>query len=350
MKSYGATVLHTPDPARDPALEPCPRRGPPGHWPDFTTYFLRYPRGLREVVRVVFGASGPGAGAFVDRLVVALHAADGALTVERGRVLVPSDPATQVVFAYWDDPEAHRRWVASRGAELDGDDVAWWAETAELPLTHTETHFGVRTRQTGLGRIPGTEHQFCPMVGYWGSARDRIPASADDELEPGAWVPEAVGDGLDRRVVAPHNVATIRTSQDWCDAPDDHVEWYRNEVEPTLRAGVEHLCAQADDAGCISARYVRETDLDGRDVDRTCVLASFRSLGDLERWARDHPTHHAIFVSGMEMVRRFGEQLGIRLFHEVSVLPEGRYRGRYRGDDAQAGLLRRLAADAPSRS
>lgn len=348
MKSYGATVLDHPASGRDPDLEPRPRRAPPGHWPDFTTYYLRYPAGLREVVRVVFGASGPSAAAFVDRLIAALHGADGPMSIERGRVLVPRDPATQVVFAYWDDAEAHRRWVADWAGPGVECGVAWWCETAELPLTHTETHFGVRVRQTGLGRIAGTEHEFCPMVGYWGSARDRIPASADDDLLPGASVPAVGGGPGDRRVVAPHNAATIRTSQDWCGAPADHVEWYRTEVEPTLRAGVEHLCAQADDAGCISARYVRETDLEGRDVDRTCVLASFRSLGHLELWARDHPTHHAIFVSGMAMVRRFGEQLGIRLFHEVSALPEGRYRGRYVACDAQEGLLRRLAGDAPN--
>lgn len=349
MTSYGAFVSDSDEALRDPALEPRPRRAPPGHWPDFTTYHLRYPRGLREVVRVVFGASGSGAPAFVRRLVVALQADDGALTVERGRVLVPEDPATLVVFAYWDDRDAHRRWCAAHEAGLFGEGgVDRWYETAHLPLTHTEAHFGVRTRETGLGRIAGTEHEFCPMVGYWGAARDRIPASADDDLLPGGSVPEVVGEPGDRRVVAPGNAATIRTSQDWCGAPADHVAWYRAEVEPTLRAGVEHLCVHADDAGCISARYVRETDLDGRDLDRTCVLASFRSLGDLERWARDHPTHHAIFVSGMEMVRRFGEQLGVRLFHEVSVLPAGRYEGRYRGRNGQEGLLRRLAGDAPN--
>lgn len=344
MTSYGATVSDHVDAASDPDLEPRPRRGPPGYWPDFTTYYLRYPPGMRDVVRVVFGVSSDGSPAFVARVVEALQGTDGARTVERGRVIVPEDSGTLLVFAYWDDTAAHARWAAAptTACALARDEGAsWWCETADLPLTHTEAHFGVRTRETGLGRLPGTEHAFCPMVGYWGSGRDRIPAAADDEFVPGAGT-SAVGEPDDRRTVAPAHVATIRTSQDWQGAPLDHLEWYREEVEPVLRAGVEFLSGEPDEARCLTALYVQETDLDGVDVDRTCVLAHFRSLDDLEGWARDHPTHHAIFASGMQMVRRFGEDLGIRLFHEVSVLPEGRFRGRYVRCADDTGLLRRF--------
>jgi hypothetical protein len=42
----------------------------------------------------------------------------------------------------------------------------------------------------------------------------------------------------------------------------------------------------------------------------------------------------------MEMVRRFGEDLGIRLFHEVSVLPAGRFEASYVGCGDGAGILR----------
>jgi aldoxime dehydratase len=327
--------------ATDPELEPRPRNAPPGHWPDFTTYYLRYPVGTREVVRVTIGAE---AGAFIDRAIAALGGPDAPLTLERGRVMVPADPRTEVLFAYWDQPDAHRRWSegdACRRLFADDAAPAHWRETAFLPLTHTEAHFAQQTRETGLGRVPGTEHAFCPMVGYWGAGRDRIPIAADDPLDPGPSVPPPSSPRPgELSVVAPENLCTIRTSQDWQDAPAEHLDWYREAVEPVLRAGVEHLHAEPLDSGCLSVRYIRETDLDGADTDRTCVLAHFRSMGHLEEWARDHPTHHAIFEAAMEMVRRFGEDLGIRLFHEVSVLPAGRFEASYVGCADDTGVLR----------
>jgi len=202
----------------DPELEPRPRNAPPGHWPDFTTYYLRYPVGIREVVRVTIGAEGDDASGFIDRAVEALRGPDAPLTLERGRVMVPADPHTEILFAYWDDLDAHRRWSEGDacGRLFDAARPAHWRETAFLPLTHTETHFAQQTRETGLGRVPGTQHAFCPMVGYWGSARDRIPVAADDALEPGSQVPapRREGDG-ELSVVAPANICTIRTSQDW---------------------------------------------------------------------------------------------------------------------------------------
>jgi aldoxime dehydratase len=316
--------------ALDPAMEPRPRNMPAGHWPDFTTYFLRYPIGMRQVMRVAIGASGPGAGEFVERAIGSMEGADAPLTLERGRVMVPAEPGTQILFAYWEDLAAHGRWAHGAEGLFAGDGPPRWCETALLPLTHTEAHFSQQTRETGLGRVSGSEHAFCPIVGYWGSGRDRIPAAADDALDPGP-----AGSGTISRagdvvtMVAPANLCTIRTSQDWQGAPADHLAWYQEEVEPVLRAGVEHLHANPVDSGCLSVRYIRETDLAGEDLERTCVLAEFGSLGHLESWAQDHPTHHAIFEVAMKMVRRFGEELGIRLFHEVSVLPAGQFRARY---------------------
>jgi hypothetical protein len=298
-------------------------------------------------MRVAIGASGPGAADFIDAAIASMQGADAPLTLERGRVMVPADPPAQVLFAYWDDLAAHGRWAQGPAAErlfAAGDDgPPRWCETALLPLTHTEAHFSQQTRETGLGRVPGTHHAFCPMVGYWGSGRDRIPIAADDPLEPGPVEPGAVAkDGALVTLVAPPNLCTIRTSQDWQGAPPEHLDWYEREVEPVLRAGVEHLHAEPGDSGCLSVRYIREIDLAGADLDRTCVLAEFRSLGDLEAWARDHPTHHAIFGAAMKMVRRFEEDLGIRLFHEVSVLPAGQFQARY--VDCGDAVMKRASA------
>jgi aldoxime dehydratase len=62
---------------------------------------------------------------------------------------------------------------------------------------------------------------------------------------------------------------------------------------------------------------------DGRPVERTFGMGWWRSLADLERWAESHPTHVAIFGVAMRYLSTLGPTARLRLYHEVSVVPDG---------------------------
>ena len=47
--------------------------------------------------------------------------------------------------------------------------------------------------------------------------------------------------------------------------------------------------------GCCSCRFMEEVEDDGQKSARSFGFAWFLTLGHLERWAKSHPTHLAIY-------------------------------------------------------
>lgn len=86
-------------------------------------------------------------------------------------------------------------------------------------------------------------------------------------------------------------------------------------------------------------RFAQETDREGMPLKRTFGLGYFLTLGHLEKWAATHPTHLAIFSRFLTMVRKYGVDLKLRLWHEVSVLPGGGQIFEYINCNPETGLL-----------
>jgi hypothetical protein len=57
----------------------------------------------------------------------------------------------------------------------------------------------------------------------------------------------------------------------------------------------------------------------GDPVDKSFGMSWWRSLADLDRWAKDHPTHKAIFGQAMKYPLHHGSSRPLRLYHEVTV-------------------------------
>jgi aldoxime dehydratase len=70
---------------------------------------------------------------------------------------------------------------------------------------------------------------------------------------------------------------------------------YLDDVEPVLRAGLDFLRDEGRTVGCYANRYMRVIDDHGDAVDKRFGMSWWHSLADLDRWAKDHPTHKAIF-------------------------------------------------------
>lgn len=73
-----------------------------------------------------------------------------------------------------------------------GKSIGIWIEHISTPLERLETNYAGLHERPGLANLPGTKRERHELSAYWGAARDRIPASAEDLFAvPGTKLPEA---------------------------------------------------------------------------------------------------------------------------------------------------------------
>jgi aldoxime dehydratase len=255
-----------------------------------------------------------------------------------------------ITAAYWTDPESYARWKKDSGFE------AWWndperltdrrgqfREVLTIPTDRFETIFS-------HGILVGVAKNGSEVVGpirehnYWGSMRDRLLVSVDDDLTsvygehlPRLGAKETTGRRL--RIKAPANLAIIRSGQDWTNCTGDELDEYNDAMRPALVEGMTFLRDNPDQTGCCEMRFAQETDREGTPLKRTFGLGYFLTLRHLEQWAATHPTHLAIFGKFLTMVRKYGVNLKLRLWHEVSVLPSDGQVFEYVNCNRETGLL-----------
>jgi aldoxime dehydratase len=73
-------------------------------------------------------------------------------------------------------------------------------------------------------------------------------------------------------------------------------------------------------------------------------MSWWRSLADLDDWAREHPTHVAIFGAAMKYLSTLGPAARLRLHHEVTVAAADEQYFEYLGCHAKTGMLRAMDA------
>jgi hypothetical protein len=249
-----------------------------------------------------------------------------------------------IVLAYWRQQADFMAW-------RQRDDVAAWAERVQpvgvwiealtCPIPQMETSYSNDDPSWGLA-------DQCPVHldeyhGYFGSMRDRIPAAEDRGLPAalrGLPAADIAQQTFGRRLTIslPDNTCFIRTVQGWEDCDEQQQRDFLASMMPVYRAGVEYLRDNPRDSNCVGARLVEMLDADAQI--QTQTLAWFLGLEDLERWAHEHPTHHAI-LSGMgAFAERYDLDMQIVLGHEVYVVPEGCSHIEYSNCHPQTGFLR----------
>lgn len=316
----------------------CPARHMPAGWvAPVAAFGARFDKLAGALVAALFTTEGDADHrvASAARLDAWLAGANAPARVERAEHATREGTRATLTIAYWLDPATYEAW-AGQGFS------AWWHDDARLgdpgghalevlriPADRLETIFGHReprgathTGQTMFGPID--EHL------YWGAMRDRIPASADDALASpwGHNLPPKMGDetrGKRLRIAAPQNLCVIRSGQNWGDCDAEELAMYDSSVRPALHAGMRYLRDHPEETGCLDLRFANE--IEGGVVSKRAFgLGFFLSLGHLEAWAAHHPTHLAIFERMVALGTERGEKLGLKLWHEVFVLPaEGQH-------------------------
>ena len=325
-------------------LELGPRRtAPPLHRPDgfeapYDAYEPRFKQ-LDDLVMVIFGIeirSGDGR-EMEARFLQTLQHKGGPHLLEHGQVKDGFGPNSKVWFAYWRSQEDYANWCAVSGVEaLFADeallvgDIGLWREYCYISLDHNETSYSREENITGLGNFCDNI-EVTPHHGYWGSARDRMVATVNDDLDAqGQFTSSAPQNTLGKRIriTAPKNTCLIKTTQDLSLTNNEQLAIYRDNVEPALHAGLNYLRGNGQEAGCIGMRFVQEAPISESKA-RTIGVGYFTSLGTLENWTHHHPTHEKIMQVFMAMVGQFEGQPGLHLWHEISVFDTGRLTGDY---------------------
>ena len=323
-----------------------PSRKPEGFQPPSPAWTAEF-SGIKEIIFAQIGVQSGQANPHAFYVIA--QTLGNANHVDRAFFEDGQGVRNDVLLAYWDSTERYAAWLESPAVkawrEQLEEGVGKWLEVAKIPLRFLETLYATENHEAGMSHF-ATAMPMTDEHGYWGAMRDRIAAAETDVLSPALpdWVlaePRQHETRAKRlRVKAPDNLCFVRDTQDWSDCQGEERATYLDSVAPVLAEGVRFLCGTPLESGCCVGRFLRECDLKtGAPLERTCMAAYFLSLGHLERWAKTHPSHLAIFDSFMKMVQKYNFQISLKLWHEVWVVPGNNLHLEYTNCHPATGLL-----------
>jgi len=319
-----------------------------GWTPPSPAFSARFDDDVDTVVMAYLGLQyrGSTAPAVATEAVAALREratrADGPAHRDAARYVDSSGYTNDLNILYWTDFGAYQRWSEDNLDWTDqtchtSDEVGFFLEIATPSFDRFETIFGGRKMEGASVLSSGISEEIAEH-GYWGSARDRFPAAQTDPLTPVGSLGFAY-DG-DLVIVTPHeNMCLIRSGQDWAKTVDEPRERYVGTIEPVLAAGMKYLEDEGRTIGCYGNRYVSVVDDDGAELSKSYGTSWWHSLAELEKWSKSHPTHLKIFGTFGQYVKEFGGAVGLRLYHEVTVVAADQARFEYLRCHPRTGLL-----------
>ncbi|KAF2265264.1 hypothetical protein CC78DRAFT_567808 [Lojkania enalia] len=320
-----------------------PTKLPPNYTPPFPTFTSRFPESITEIVMGVLGVQyrqgTANDGKAISKLISFIHndttTSINPVFAELASVTDNVGAYNIAILAYWPSAALYEEWSETSGFKSwwNGLDPAaesngWFLEVFspsmdrwENVLTSPEVLEGASNMRDAVsGQIQ--EH------GYWGSMRDRIPASQTEGLVGEHYLDNeesgALHDSLARRIRVPgkKNLTVIRSGQDWsCTLPKER-ELYLAKMHPVLIKGMNFLRDEGSAVGCYSCRFMSILDNLTRkeDKDRTFGLAYFDDLANLEKWCRSHKTHLDIFGQFGKYAKELENEISLKLWHDVMVL------------------------------
>lgn len=264
---------------------------------------------------------------------------------------------TNVVSAlYWPDEATFDRWLArpdvaawrSGEAALSKGCGQWWEPICLAPSRLETIAFAEYRR--GLSACTFSRLERMDETGYWGAARDRIPASAYDRLAGASDALSLDGEvkatkGRRISIKPPAGLTVIRSGVSWGACGPEQLESYQRNVRPKLDAGMEYLRQNPLETGCCSLRQVVLTE--GAELaPEAYSLGHFLSLEHLEMWSKHHPTHLAIYHRALAERKKYQDRLELRTYNEIYILDEDARPFEYVNCHPRTGLIPYFPADA----
>jgi aldoxime dehydratase len=333
------------------ALSRNPRRMPPNWTPPDPAWAASFDVQVHPVVMGYFGtqlAKGD-TGPRPHRVCDFFEGDDAPSNFESASYIDRVGRRNLISAAYWTDTARYERWNRGRFASWwsdvarVGEEVGHFREILVVSRERFETIFSFDYK-IGVAKVGGQAVGPIREHGYWGSMRDRLAVSADDdlissygEMLPRLGTSETFGRRV--RVQAPQNLAVIRSGQDWTECAGAQLDFYSEALAPTLRDAMHSLRDSPNETGCCEMRFAQHLDRQGAPLKKTFGLGYFLSLVQLEHWAATDPKHLTILKHFMKMAGEYRSALKLKLWHEVSVLPAVGQTFEYLNCHPETGLL-----------
>jgi len=328
----------------------CPRtrqrRVGDDYVPPYPSFVARHPSSVTRVVMAYFGVQAgndPAAAEAALRHITSTFAADaGPGHWDRARYTDEAGHDTVICTAYWDDPALFETWFAGHGrdwTQTERPGVGTFSEVLKPAVQRYETLFSAPDRAEGIAVLADGMSEMVMEHAYWGGARDRIPASQTDAMQPHG-KPMITRDGGRVSVRGGEHLCLIRSGQDWSDTEAQERAMYLQDVEPILRQGMDFLRDDGVAIGCIANRYAAVERADGSATEKSYGMSWWTSLAALERWSESHPTHLAIFGAAMRYLSQLGPAAKLKLYHEVTVARADEQFFEYLNCHPRTGMLR----------
>lgn len=296
-----------------------------------------------------FGIQSDDSSALDDWASSAFAADHGPGSVERGSFVDKSGIKNFIYIAYWRSANYLKWW--QQGSVCDWwsdqqrvkDDAGYWREIISMPfdrfetLHSTEEPHGIGVTADGV-RGPIAEHA------YPGGMRDRIQLSDTQDLRSKNGFDsklESQSSDSDQRIIVipPENMCVIRSGQNWTYCEPEEKEYYQTKVHAVLLEGMDYLRNNPIESSVYSLRFVDNKDAHWGSMTQTFGLGYSTDVYAFEEWAKSHPTHLAIFEIFYSMVEKFGENMKLRLWHEVTSIPGEGCEFEYISCNKHTGLL-----------
>ena len=322
----------------------------PDHWvPPAPAWESVWPDTNDPLLTACFAVQGDSSDSIDAWAKTAFAGNNGPLAIERGLFEGAAGQKNFVYVTYFRASSYLLWWTDTANSGWWNDDArlqdrcGYWREVFVMPFDRFET---LHSTENPHGIGVSAERMQGPILehGYPGGMRDRIPLSDSDTLHNIESVKEALDHIMadeGRRIVVspPKNMCSIRSGQNWSACTEEQKEFYLNEVHPVLLNGMRFLQDNPVETNCYALRFINVKDEDWGATEQSFGLGYATDVYAFENWAKSHPTHVAIFDSFMEMVNRFGADLKLQLWHEVTALPGEGCEFEYINCHPSTGLL-----------
>lgn len=323
---------------------------PDGFEPPVPAWAADWSGGVTRLTSAFFGIQGSATSTWAQWTGGALYAGENKPEiVEKATFVDKAGIANTVCIAYWRNDGYDAWWARDdvrgwwQNEKRVDEGSGYWREVFHVTPDRIETlHSSPNTH--GIAELAGELEGPVDEHAYPGAARDRIPASGAESLSGKEAVQNDLAadvsdDGKRIVIKPPQNMCIIRSGQDWGYCDTEERNFYLTEVEPSLRAGMDYLRDNAVESRCLCMRLMRQVETDGRELEQTFGLGYGLDIYAFEEWAKSHPTHLKIFGQFMNHAEKFGADMQLRLWHEVSVIAGEDAEFEYVACHPETGLL-----------